>query len=200
MEYKLQQSLYKRLINLRNQIAEEEHVLPYWIFTNKTIEDMCFLLPQTDEEFLSIDGIARVRLDNYSIRFKLAIKQFCNDFNIDIKSQPRIIPKEYNGDIVCSNLKELYSNFDKRLYNSLIELRNQIAEAEHKPVYYIFSNSTIAEMAYRMPISDEEFLEISGIGRVKLDNYCIRFKAIIIDYIQKNKLNRLSLLKERGVI
>ena len=86
------------------------------------------------------------------------------------------------------------------LYKRLINLRNQIVEAEHKPVYYIFSNSTIAEMAYRMPISDEEFLEISGIGRVKLDNYCTRFKAIIIDYIQKNKLNRLSLLKERGVI
>lgn len=66
--------------------------------------------------------------------------------------------------------------------------------------YWIFTNKTIENMCFLLPQTDEEFLSIDGIARVRLDNYCIRFKAIIIDYIQKNKLNRLSLLKERDVI
>jgi ATP-dependent DNA helicase RecQ len=66
------------------------------------------------------------------------------------------------------------------LFERLRSLRFEIARAEGMPAYIVFSDATLRDMAVKRPRTDEEFLEVSGVGTVKLERYgkafldCIR--------------------------
>lgn len=47
----------------------------------------------------------------------------------------------------------------------------QLARQEEVPLYVIFSNATLADMARRRPQTMEEFLSVSGVGEVKARKY-----------------------------
>ena len=57
-------------------------------------------------------------------------------------------------------------------------LRNEIAKENKVPPYIVFSDKSINEMARKLPINDQEFLDISGVGEQKLEKYGERFIAL----------------------
>ena len=57
------------------------------------------------------------------------------------------------------------------LMAALKATRLQLAQAEGVPLYVIFSNATLADMARRQPKTMEDFLEVSGVGQVKAKKY-----------------------------
>lgn len=65
------------LKQLRLEIAREEHLPPFAIFPDRSLLEMATYFPQTDEEFLSINGVGSIKLQNYGERFLSAIKNFC---------------------------------------------------------------------------------------------------------------------------
>ena len=54
------------------------------------------------------------------------------------------------------------------LYEQLKQLRAELAEKRHVPLYLILSNEALAGLAERRPSTPEEALEIKGIGPAKL--------------------------------
>ncbi|MBQ9151881.1 MAG: DNA helicase RecQ [Clostridia bacterium] len=58
-------SLYKALSDLRFELAAAQHIPPYYIFSNATLEDMCEKLPRTPEEFLEVSGVGQAKLERY---------------------------------------------------------------------------------------------------------------------------------------
>jgi len=75
------------------------------------------------------------------------------------------------------------------LFEDLRTLRLKIAKEEERPAYQIFSDATLKEMAVARPVTDDEFLEISGVGRKKMENYGYEFIKTIIAF-QKNKIKK----------
>ena len=73
-----------------------------------------------------------------------------------------------------------------RLFARLRQLRKQIADREDLPPYIIFSDVSLSEMSEMMPLTDSEFLNISGVGHIKLDKYGEEFLAVISDYAQSS--------------
>ncbi len=71
-----------------------------------------------------------------------------------------------------------------KLFARLRQLRKQIADREDLPPYIIFSDVSLAEMSEMMPLNDREFLNISGVGHIKLDKYGEEFLTLINDYAQ----------------
>lgn len=63
------------------------------------------------------------------------------------------------------------SNGAERVLTALKQTRRDLAEREGVPLYVIFSNATLADMARRRPTSMEDFLEVSGVGEVKARKY-----------------------------
>ena len=59
----------------------------------------------------------------------------------------------------------------ERVLTALKQTRRDLAEREGVPLYVIFSNATLADMARRRPASLEDFLEVSGVGEVKARKY-----------------------------
>lgn len=60
---------------------------------------------------------------------------------------------------------------DERLFQRLRALRKQLADEYHVPPYMIFSDATLRAMVRRRPANVEELLEVSGVGRTKLQRY-----------------------------
>lgn len=79
------------------------------------------------------------------------------------------------------------SQEEKTLLEMLKELRNSIAFKAGVPAYIVFSNSSLNDMASKMPTNEEEFLEVSGVGEVKAKRYGEQFLSLINNYINSNQ-------------
>jgi len=69
------QELFERLRALRKQLAADEGVPPYIIFSDAALRNMCDLLPQDDDEFLSVNGVGQVKLKRYGQAFLAEINR-----------------------------------------------------------------------------------------------------------------------------
>lgn len=71
---------------------------------------------------------------------------------------------------------------DLRLFETLRELRKQLAREQGVPPYVIFGDAALVEMSRERPTSEEQFLEINGVGQVKLERHgTIFLEAIACD-------------------
>ena len=71
------------------------------------------------------------------------------------------------------------SEKDAELFESLRELRREIAAEEKVPPYMVFADKTLAGMCVMRPATLDEMLEVSGVGEHKLEKYGDRFLEII---------------------
>lgn len=67
---------FEALRALRTEIAKEEAVPPYIVFSDKTLVDMCVNLPFTREEMLRVTGVGEHKYEKYGERFISRIKEF----------------------------------------------------------------------------------------------------------------------------
>ncbi|WP_446899795.1 DNA helicase RecQ [Clostridium sp. LBM24168] len=75
------------------------------------------------------------------------------------------------------------------LFEILRKIRRNIAGKENIPPYLIFSDSTLKEMSSRYPCTEEQMLDISGIGELKLKKYAEPFLKEIKKYVLANNIN-----------
>ncbi|AKB76320.1 ATP-dependent DNA helicase RecQ [Methanosarcina lacustris Z-7289] len=78
---------------------------------------------------------------------------------------------------------------DPILFERLKALRKQIALKKNLPPYIIFSDTSLKEMATKLPQSPEEFHSITGVGDHKLRKYGDDFLKEIRDYCNDYGLN-----------
>ncbi|PQJ31658.1 DNA helicase RecQ [Nonlabens arenilitoris] len=84
-----------------------------------------------------------------------------------------VIPKP--EELAARNAKavqeSLPSEINKDLYAGLRKLRTQIASQENLAPYMVFSDATLKDIAARIPLTIDEFEDITGVGKHKLDTY-----------------------------
>jgi ATP-dependent DNA helicase RecQ len=86
----IHEDLFAQLRELRRKQAEEQNVPPYVIFSDKSLHDMCRLLPTTTETMLAVNGVGRAKLERYGNKFLSVIDAWLTD-NPDVK-QPGPLP------------------------------------------------------------------------------------------------------------
>lgn len=69
-----------------------------------------------------------------------------------------------------------------KLFARLRQLRKQIADREDRAPYMIFSDVSLSEMSESMPLKQSEFLNVTGVGQIKLEKYGTEFLQIINEY------------------
>ncbi|WP_260339845.1 DNA helicase RecQ [Levilactobacillus parabrevis] len=67
--------LFGKLRELRHQLAEDQHVPPFVIFSDRSLHGMCEVLPQDDEAFLSVKGVGQSKLEKYGETFMAIIRE-----------------------------------------------------------------------------------------------------------------------------
>ncbi|MGV8815976.1 MAG: helix-turn-helix domain-containing protein [Gelidibacter sp.] len=90
--------LFELLRELRNEIANENGLVHYQIFTQKGLYEICEVLPITKKQLLEIDGFGKVRVEKYGDQILEVIKAYCeeNDIETDdtIEFEKRPEPKK----------------------------------------------------------------------------------------------------------
>ncbi|MCH4123729.1 MAG: DNA helicase RecQ [Levilactobacillus sp.] len=72
---------------------------------------------------------------------------------------------------------------DDELFEQLRALRRSLAEAIGKPPFVIFSDRTLHAICEALPVDDQAFLDVKGVGQSKLDKYGEDFMAIIREFV-----------------
>lgn len=75
------------------------------------------------------------------------------------------------------------------LFERLRLLRYKISQEEDIPAYLVFSDATLKEIERERPMSDNDFLKISGVGQRKMEVYGDEFIAEIMSFMG-SKLNK----------
>ena len=65
------------------------------------------------------------------------------------------------------------------LFAKLVQLRRELAMSANVPPYVVFKDSTLREMAEKLPQDLAAFGQIGGVGKAKLEKYGDTFLSVI---------------------
>ena len=90
---------------------------------------------------------------------------------------------------------------DNNLMQLLISLRKRIAEVNGVPPYAVFQENSLEEMCLKYPISQDELVNINGVGEGKAKRYGEKFIGLIINYVEENNIIRPNdlVVKSTGI-
>lgn len=71
---------------------------------------------------------------------------------------------------------------NSELLDALKALRKSIASKKSVPAYVIFSDATLTDMCKKCPETPDEMLEVSGVGRTKLEKFGKEFLEVIAKF------------------
>ncbi len=149
-------SLYERLRQLRSQIAQEEHVPPFVIFSDATLEDMASQQPQDLEAMGKVHGIGAFKLQKYGARF-LAI---CVEKQ---EAEPEVQEE----------------NLDEKMLGWLKQYRDYLAIRRGVKRNRILTDEQLETMVLRRPRNRTELMRIKGIGPKKADDFGEAFLQVL---------------------
>ena len=74
--------------------------------------------------------------------------------------------------------------YDEVLFNRLRQLRKVLADERDIPAYVVFSDVALRQMARDYPTNEREFLQISGVGNRKLQEFGAIFMTAIANHME----------------
>ncbi len=94
--------LFELLRVLRNEIAEQNDLVHYQVFTQKALYEICEKLPTNKDELLQINGMGKTRVEKYGGSILKVIIDFCDENDIDITANSSLFqekkPKRIKGE------------------------------------------------------------------------------------------------------
>ena len=95
-------------------------------------------------------------------------------------------------DISAANIIQNKSRgvLDKTLMNILVGLRKQVAGESEVPPYAVFQEYSLEDMCLKYPITQEELININGVGEGKAKRYGYKFLSLIKLYVEENQILR----------
>ena len=166
--------LFELLRKKRKEIAEENGIPPYVIFTDKTLTQMAKHYPKDDSSLLGISGVGINKLESYGNVFLSVIKRYCSQKNIQIYH-----PGKKTTSISRQRLK---NNSDLR-YNLVGESFNKGASIEELAEEYKVKLPTIISYLERY-VNEGKKVRIEGLTqRISLskEKYAKVFEAFRVE-------------------
>ena len=135
-------------------------------------------------EFLEFEGYIQSVGNEYptlAITNKANAVLFYNETIVMKQAKPKVSSKKK------AQKEKTTEIVDRSLFEELKALRRELADENNVPAYIVFSDATLIDMCKKLPTTTEEFLEVSGVGKVKLELYGDRFWQILKSYCNYNK-------------
>ncbi|HEX8277859.1 MAG TPA: RQC domain-containing protein, partial [Segetibacter sp.] len=156
---------------LGKDVAKEE-----WLHYTKELVNYEYL-QQTDGQY----PVLRLTDKGKAVLYKKEAVYLSAPVNIEIAQEPEIYQQH---------------PYEKELFESLKNLRNNIARNENVPSYIIFSDSTLLDMATYLPVTPDDLLKIPGFGTFKAGKYGAAFLESVNDYCHAYQLETRINLKQ----
>ena len=84
------------------------------------------------------------------------------------------------------------------LFEILSDLRRSIAANEKIAPYMVFGDATLISMANNYPTTEDEMLNISGVGQIKYQKYGRQFISVIEKYMSDKNIDKESINKNEA--
>lgn len=123
-------------------------------------------------DFLEHNGYIVQTQEVYPI---LKVTEKCGEILYNTERMVMKLPKKSVGTL----LDRVDENVDPKLFSALKLLRKKFADKASVPAFVIFSDATLKEMCVKRPVTQADFLEISGVGSTKYSRYGEDFIEII---------------------
>jgi ATP-dependent DNA helicase RecQ len=94
------------------------------------------------------------------------------------------------ADVPVMTTPKADDRYDARLFQVLREVRKRIADANGWPPYVVFHDTALKEMSRTYPCTDQDFSNIPGVGRKKLENFGGEFIAAIREYVDAEGIKK----------
>ncbi|MDG1762637.1 MAG: DNA helicase RecQ [Flavobacteriaceae bacterium] len=88
------------------------------------------------------------------------------------------------------NVQTKSKGIDNVLMKLLLSLRKEVATLGEIPPYAVFQEYSLEDMCLKYPITEEELVNINGIGEGKAKRYGKKFLDLIQKYIEENQITR----------
>lgn len=98
---------------------------------------------------------------------------------------PATIRKRQEKEKEAAKKKRTGSNVNDELFQLLRQLRKRLSQEKGIPPYRIFSDATLVDMVEKKPLSDEQMLQVNGVGEQKLASYGDAFRDVILDFVRQ---------------
>jgi len=79
---------------------------------------------------------------------------------------------------------------DPQLFNMLKDLRKNISKKKNLPPFVIFQDPSLEAMAIHYPITQEELMNIPGVGSGKANRFGKEFLDLIKNHVEENEIER----------
>lgn len=175
MNQRYGKKMITRVLVGKNDVANDWHhfekLSTFGIFKERTLKETSKLI-----DFLSANGFLRSSGGEYPT-IQLSKK------GLDVlKGKVNVARRRDLNQVAPSKTMVADGSFDTGLFEKLRSLRLEFARKQALPPFMIFSDKTLKDMCVRIPTNSQEFLAVSGVGKVKLEQYGESFINEIKEY------------------
>ncbi|TNJ43142.1 helix-turn-helix domain-containing protein [Tamlana fucoidanivorans] len=153
--------LFEKLRLLRNDIARENDLIHYQIFSQKALYEMCETLPTTTKELLQINGMGKKRVEKYGSVILKVIRAYCEVHNIETSEEETLFeqakPKRKRGDSKKESLLLFQSG------KSIEEIAHERELNENTVFTHLASFIKTGETKVTDLISEEHYNELKAL-------------------------------------
>lgn len=104
--------LFEVLRQLRSEIARENGIPPYLVFSDATLEDMAANKPTTEKEMLAVSGVGNFKMEKFGQAFRQKIEDYVIENNIE-KAPVKLVKAKAKG--THQRLNKGESTYDRTL-------------------------------------------------------------------------------------
>lgn len=97
-----------------------------------------------------------------------------------------------DGEETRRTSSDVENKHNEHLFEELRKKRKEMADEQDIPPYVIFPDTTLMEMSYYFPKSEESLIGIYGVGKMKLKKYGPDFLRIIKQFCEENDIEERS--------
>lgn len=162
--------------DVANDRRHFEKLSTFGIFEDRTLKETSRFI-----EFLAANGYLRSSGGEYPV-LKLSKKGadvLKGKINV---AKRRDLPKYKPENVTKTRTIVADGSFDMELFEKLRALRTKWARKQALPPFMIFSDKTLKDMCVKNPVTESDFLNVSGVGKVKLEQYGESFLKEIKEY------------------
>ncbi|MFL2597487.1 MAG: RecQ family ATP-dependent DNA helicase [Flavobacteriaceae bacterium] len=178
--------LVKTLEGKKNAVIQSHKTDSLEIFGSGSSKDSNFWMAIIRQALVT--GYLVKEIESYGlIRITARGKAFLNQPSSFMMTEDH----KYDQDDVAQVLQNKPQGIlDNNLMQLLISLRKRIAEVNGVPPYAVFQENSLEEMCLKYPISQDELININGVGEGKAKRYGEKFIGLIINYVEENNIIR----------
>ena len=148
----------------------------YGIMSEETVHRICSIM-----DYLIEKGYLVLSEGDYSVVKMTAKSADLLRGNVKISMKLPKVEKIAKKKTAEKNTYDKF-DYDDALFSELRVLRNKLAMESSVPAYIVFADAALRDMCRKMPVTREEFLNVSGVGEAKADKYSEAFTSLIRNF------------------